>query len=310
MCACVFVENSQKSAVVLIHQKEWLKAGGRDDLLEKPYLKSTHRFCSRHFAPSCFKNKHLCPDAVPTLYLPGSNNEGRLDKIKHHDIMCNSCNNIILGFRYKCVTCIDYDLCPKCEMLETHPQHYMIRIPKPLKFEHIQPDCSETTDDSSCDSSDDEPITKYVKHYDSGVDLSDDVKDTLRKEVARVLKLKDNEESKTASKQLKDKNSTQKRSRVEIVSARPIKRQKSNTDLIHKVEVLEPSDTPKLPEVAFADVNQLSDQGDVKLEVPVPSGSADEFVQPLMHVKLSDDLTELMIEMTQNGQKTVYKYID
>lgn len=52
----------------------------------------------------------------------------------HHDILCDNCKKTIIGFRYKCVTCADYDLCPKCEMQETHTHHYMIRIPKPLKF--------------------------------------------------------------------------------------------------------------------------------------------------------------------------------
>ncbi|KOB79033.1 Uncharacterized protein OBRU01_01243, partial [Operophtera brumata] len=55
-----------------IRQEQWLKAARREDLLEKPQDKrNLYRFCSRHFSPQSIKNKHLCADAVPTLYLPG-----------------------------------------------------------------------------------------------------------------------------------------------------------------------------------------------------------------------------------------------
>ncbi|CAH2987230.1 unnamed protein product [Chilo suppressalis] len=302
---------------------QWLKAGGRVDLLEKCNIKSAHRFCSRHFAPSSIKNRNLCPDAVPTLYLPGSNNADDTDDapVEHQDIICNNCSNTIIGFRYKCVTCVDYDLCPKCEMSETHAQHYMLRIPRPTKFkivddltkkwkdffkaEHIRPDCRETTDYSSCDSSDDEPITKYSKQYDSGVDLSEDVKETLRKEVARVLKIKDFSKTKKAREKTLLKRS------AGGTATHPIKKQKADPlPVTDKIASTDSSAGPAVPEVAFADVNQLGDQVDVKYEVPMSSGNIEDFVQPMMHVKLSDDLTELMIEMTQNGQRTVYKYSD
>ncbi|CAH0687161.1 unnamed protein product, partial [Chilo suppressalis] len=241
--------------------------------------------------------------------------------VEHQDIICNNCSNTIIGFRYKCVTCVDYDLCPKCEMSETHAQHYMLRIPRPTKFkivddltkkwkdffkaEHIRPDCRETTDYSSCDSSDDEPITKYSKQYDSGVDLSEDVKETLRKEVARVLKIKDFSKTKKAREKTLLKRS------AGGTATHPIKKQKADPlPVTDKIASTDSSAGPAVPEVAFADVNQLGDQVDVKYEVPMSSGNIEDFVQPMMHVKLSDDLTELMIEMTQNGQRTVYKYSD
>ena len=37
----------------------------------------------------------------------------------------------VAGFRYKCVTCSDYDLCGRCETKGLHPGHNMIRIPSP-----------------------------------------------------------------------------------------------------------------------------------------------------------------------------------
>lgn len=52
----------------------------------------------------------------------------------HEGIICNVCSEQIIGFRYKCVMCDNYDLCQKCEMLELHEDHYMLRIPKSIKF--------------------------------------------------------------------------------------------------------------------------------------------------------------------------------
>ena len=47
------------------------------------------------------------------------------------NVTCDGCDETIAGFRYKCVTCPDFDLCVGCEMKCVHPHHYMIRIPNP-----------------------------------------------------------------------------------------------------------------------------------------------------------------------------------
>lgn len=62
----------------LFRQAQWLKAAGRDDLLEKEPTKLTvsYRFCSRHFAPSSTRNRYLGADAIPTFYVPGSRLSG------------------------------------------------------------------------------------------------------------------------------------------------------------------------------------------------------------------------------------------
>jgi len=54
-----------------------------------------------------------------------------------HRATCDSCNKNIVGIRYKCSVCPDYDLCSVCEELntqkETHPQnHYFLKINKPI----------------------------------------------------------------------------------------------------------------------------------------------------------------------------------
>eukprot|EP00096_Caligus_rogercresseyi_P004153 TRINITY_DN1830_c0_g1_i1.p1 TRINITY_DN1830_c0_g1~~TRINITY_DN1830_c0_g1_i1.p1 ORF type:complete len:427 (-),score=117.27 TRINITY_DN1830_c0_g1_i1:198-1478(-) len=54
-----------------------------------------------------------------------------MDNIMHPGIMCDGCNNHVRGFRYKCLTCPDFDLCPKCEAKGTHSEHRFMRIPRP-----------------------------------------------------------------------------------------------------------------------------------------------------------------------------------
>lgn len=49
----------------------------------------------------------------------------------HTDTFCDSCYSPVIGFRYKCLICDNYDLCQNCEKNITHTQHPMLRIPSP-----------------------------------------------------------------------------------------------------------------------------------------------------------------------------------
>ncbi|KAI8425630.1 hypothetical protein MSG28_011446 [Choristoneura fumiferana] len=278
-------------------QVEWLQAAGRDDLLDKDKALVSHRFCSRHFPASAIKNKHLCDTALPTLYLPGTWIE---DEVQHNGIVCDSCHMPILGFRYKCVSCEDFDLCQKCEMRETHPHHYMLRMPKPLKYKladnlitkwqsffnakHEIPS-SDSEEEKPKYDSDDEPITKYVRNYDSGVDLSEDVKKLIRGEVSRVLA-----NPSVVKRQRKNPLLMSKKRMGEEIK-RSIKRIRMDGTIGYDYE------DGIVPEVAFADVNEGA-----MTEVKNENISAEE--QPVVHVKLSEDLTELMIEMAPPQSET------
>ncbi|XP_054741745.1 protein ref(2)P-like [Anastrepha obliqua] len=55
---------------------------------------------------------------------------GPADFVIHELIECDSCGlNPIVGFRYKCIQCPNFDLCQRCEAQHKHPDHMMVRMP-------------------------------------------------------------------------------------------------------------------------------------------------------------------------------------
>jgi sequestosome 1 len=49
----------------------------------------------------------------------------------HPGVVCDACEGPVVGHRYKCLKCPDYDLCGKCEAKGFHPGHNMMRIATP-----------------------------------------------------------------------------------------------------------------------------------------------------------------------------------
>jgi len=56
---------------------------------------------------------------------------GNYGKI-HPGIVCDGCDGSVVGTRYKCLVCYDFDLCAVCEAKGIHPVHDMLEIKSPL----------------------------------------------------------------------------------------------------------------------------------------------------------------------------------
>ena len=57
--------------------------------------------------------------------------------VKHTKFACDGCSaSPIVGIRYKCSVCHDYDLCGECEESGVHKEHPMLKIRKPDQAPH------------------------------------------------------------------------------------------------------------------------------------------------------------------------------
>ncbi|KFB46604.1 AGAP009928-PA-like protein [Anopheles sinensis] len=52
---------------------------------------------------------------------------------EHTGVLCDECEQGIVGHRYKCLMCVDYDLCMDCESKHRHKDHMMVRFPRSIK---------------------------------------------------------------------------------------------------------------------------------------------------------------------------------
>ncbi|OMJ69859.1 hypothetical protein SteCoe_32295 [Stentor coeruleus] len=64
-----------------------------------------------------------------------SKSSKNIDLVIHQNIICDGCNiGPIVGIRYKCTTCHDFDLCENCEEKSNHA-HPLIKIKVPMNIE-------------------------------------------------------------------------------------------------------------------------------------------------------------------------------
>ncbi|CAF3527183.1 unnamed protein product [Rotaria socialis] len=62
--------------------------------------------------------------------------ENANNKECHIGVECDNCKGSVVGSRYKCVVCPNYDLCEKCSAASVHSEHNMIKITKPGNLYH------------------------------------------------------------------------------------------------------------------------------------------------------------------------------
>lgn len=49
----------------------------------------------------------------------------------HPNVICDGCNGPVVGTRYKCSVCPDYDLCATCEGKGIHKEHSKLVFTRP-----------------------------------------------------------------------------------------------------------------------------------------------------------------------------------
>ncbi|XP_064539090.1 protein ref(2)P [Drosophila montana] len=89
------------------------------------------------FLAKCEKNMHLqiaaCRiEQADAKQAPASGpaEDDPTNFIIHEGIECDSCKALpLVGFRYKCMQCPNFDLCQACESAHKHPEHLMARMP-------------------------------------------------------------------------------------------------------------------------------------------------------------------------------------
>ncbi|XP_013194739.2 sequestosome-1 isoform X2 [Amyelois transitella] len=70
-------------------------------------------------------------EVVITAHTQGLNAAAGSNNMVHYGVTCDGCENEVVGFRYKCISCDDYDLCAACESNGLHREHCMLRVPLP-----------------------------------------------------------------------------------------------------------------------------------------------------------------------------------
>ena len=72
--------------------------------------------------------KPVAPSDIPSIPSPSV----------PHRATCDLCKTAVVGIRFKCLTCPDFDLCANCEKTGIHSQHALGRFCQPLEtmFQH------------------------------------------------------------------------------------------------------------------------------------------------------------------------------
>lgn len=71
--------------------------------------------------------KHGLFKVYVAIKLKSASEEPRI----HFGVICDNCDGSIIGNRYKCSVCPDYDLCEECKQKNIHNEHSMNKITKP-----------------------------------------------------------------------------------------------------------------------------------------------------------------------------------
>ncbi|KAJ2600720.1 hypothetical protein EV177_007094 [Coemansia sp. RSA 1804] len=94
--------------------------------------------------PAALPSAVLPPPVLspPGCSMPPSQQQQQLLRAApvHTGVFCDSCNKPVVGVRFKCGNCVDYDLCENCEPITAHDaDHLLVKIPVPRAAPNNKP---------------------------------------------------------------------------------------------------------------------------------------------------------------------------
>lgn len=107
-------------------------SGPKREVSPPPAERKEHRrdFPLRAFPPFAFGPSPPPPTgpphAPPTVPPPAV----------HCNVICDGCEGSVVGTRFKCSVCPDYDLCSACQAKGTHTEHVLLPIWHPMQVRH------------------------------------------------------------------------------------------------------------------------------------------------------------------------------
>ena len=90
------------------------------------------------------ENKKEGPQTLLNMLYHIAEDQARREGFVHRGISCKGCHSSpITGLRYKCINCVNFDLCETCEAMQQHPKTHLflkIRIPTPAYTSSKKPE--------------------------------------------------------------------------------------------------------------------------------------------------------------------------
>jgi len=103
----------------------------------------------------CNKGKGFFFKKIVQSFLNGGLNcpaQEDKSKVVHSSVTCDGCNKgPVVGVRYKCSECADFDLCEDCEAKDVHNHHVFLKLKNPMKVDIIY--SHRTNDDNEAQNS-------------------------------------------------------------------------------------------------------------------------------------------------------------